>query len=205
MEQWSGWASFPPRAAGELLWGPAVPRSPNSFSGSQDLKQVPQSPYWSPLAKSVHPSIRSSIRPPIHILICSVHLFNYSSIQPYHLLAHLYMYEFIHPSIHLSIHPSTCPSSHPSIHLSTHPYPPVYLPVCSSIYPPTVHLLIYPSLHPPIHLFSQPAMCLTTFTSLHPAIYPSINSSIIGSSTHPFTHPSIHPPICLPTYPPIHP
>lgn len=206
MEQWSRQASFPPRAAGELLWGPAVPRSPNSFSGSRDLKQVPQPPYWSPLAKSAHssvcPSIHQTTHPSTHLFSPPIQLFIHPAISfacpPVHVR--------VHPSIHPFTYSSTpCPSTHlpvhHPIHPSTRPHIHTHLSIYLSVHPPTHPLSIYSSIHPSTHLFICSASQLRACPPLHLCVQPSTHPSVHLSSVHPPTHPPTRPFID----PPIHP
>lgn len=205
MEQWSGWASFPPRAAGELLWGPAVLRSPNSFSGSQDLKQV-SNPHTGPHLRSlfIHPSIHSSDHPSIYSSVQST----YSTIHP---SSHIIclptctcMSSSIHPFTHLlvhhPIHPSTCPHIHthlsiclfirlpthcPSTHLSIPPptyssvqlasHVPAHLYIFASSYLPIHQLIYHLFIHPPVHSSIHSSTHLSTYLSTHPSMRCSLS------------------------------
>lgn len=114
----------------------------------------------------------------------------------------------------LAIDGSGCPPTHPSIQQSTYP---------ASIHPPSsffhicVWVLIYLSTHA-YHTASQPSVCLSAHTSIHPsshhpsnchfvciAVHLSVHPSVIypsadhpESSLHPSAHLSVHCPPCFP-------
>lgn len=119
-----------------------------------------------------HPSISLSVKPSIHLFICSsihssihpstIHPCICSTVQAstihpstHHPSIHLFIHLSIHhPSVHMFIHPST---THPSIDSSVHPL------VNSSIYSSTphssIHLYIHNSIHPSIHLLIHYSIC----------------------------------------------
>ena len=176
---------------------------------------------------SLHPSIRSFIRPFTHLCIhsfipTSIHPF-ISSIHSLPLCIHPYihpsvhsfipMYSFIHPYIHPSVsftpsmYPSLPPSLHPSIHSSLcippfiHPSLPPSTPFIRP-FPPSLCPSIHSSLHPSIHSsFMHPSLPPSLPPSLNSCIHSSIPPSLppsLHSSIHSSLPPSIHP--CIQIY-----
>lgn len=128
---------------------------------------------------STHPSIFSSVHPPVYPFFQSI----------------------FHPIIHLSAH---CPSTYLPICSSVHL--PIQPSVCPPVYPLTIHLAVYSfvyhlSTHPPITLPIYPPIDITIclfFVIYQPSTHPCI--------AYPFIHLYAHLSVCLSAmYPPSHP
>lgn len=122
----------------------------------------------------VHPSIRLSVRPSIHLPIyptqSSIHAHTYPTRPPVDLLL---IYLFIHGNIHLS-------TSTDIQHFSCLPSLSSFLPSSSLSFLPFLSFLLFPSIHlsidhPQIQLY--PSICLSIHSFLLPSPVTEVNIS----------------------------